>query len=261
MAKIFIKLFFTISLLGLFACSQETQKAKIRIVDLQGNFKPILTKIPDFNAQVMDGQEFQSSPANRASQEQQSTTIIPEKRQDYSNPQSQPFSQTLNSPTAKTNGKNFDDGQKNNEKNSMIFAGRQDGKIISEYDLANSKDEMDSKENVNLSEKNKDIKSLKPKQIFASKENENKDNAEIAQQKNYTKKYFVQVGSYKSKDVADDELKVMKKFHRGKIEMAESDEQKIYRVLLGPFVNKNQARKVVNKIVNSGHEAILVKGN
>ena len=53
----------------------------------------------------------------------------------------------------------------------------------------------------------------------------------------------------------------MKKFHRGKIEMAESDEQKIYRVLLGPFVNKNQARKVVNKIVNSGHEAILVKGN
>ena len=54
---------------------------------------------------------------------------------------------------------------------------------------------------------------------------------------------------------------MMQKFYKGKIELAETADRKMYRVLLGPFTNKIQARKMVNKVVNSGHEAILVKGN
>jgi cell division protein FtsN len=53
----------------------------------------------------------------------------------------------------------------------------------------------------------------------------------------------------------------MKKFHRGKVELVETQDRRMYRVLLGPFANKNQARKLVANVLNSGHEAILVKVN
>ena len=53
----------------------------------------------------------------------------------------------------------------------------------------------------------------------------------------------------------------MKKFHRGKVELSETQDHRMYRVLLGPFTSKPQARKVVSNIIKSGFEAILVKGN
>jgi cell division protein FtsN len=262
MVKIFLKVFLSITLLNLTACSSEPQKAKIRIVDLQGNFKPVLTKIPDFNAQVLDGVDSSRSPVNKASQEQQSTTIIPENPQNYANNnskqvgQNKQIAQTLDAPTLNSQNKIPNDNLKNQEKNNMIFAGRQDEKIISEYDLANSRDE----ENDNSDNKINN-KQSKPKEIFARKKNAKILSEEIASSKIGSKKYYVQVGSYGAKEIADEELIMMQKFYKGKIELAETADRKMYRVLLGPFTNKAQARKMVNKIVNSGHEAILVKGN
>jgi cell division protein FtsN len=51
----------------------------------------------------------------------------------------------------------------------------------------------------------------------------------------------------------------MKKFHSGKIETVEG-EKTIYRVLLGPFSDKNKAKEVVKKITDSGRDAIITKG-
>ncbi len=257
MTKYFFKVFLIVIFFNLTCCSPETQKAKIRIVDLQGNYKAIITKVPDFNAQVLDGQEGNMVNANRASQEQQSTTIIPEKRENYSNYASQQIAQTLQTPSSKERNKTFPDNVKNNEKDSMVFAGRQDEKIISEYDLASSKDE-ENIENKDIKNNPKEPKQAnKPKEIFANKNIKNKNDLE----KNSVKKYYVQVGSYIAKEVADEELKTMKKFHRGKVELVETQDRRIYRVLLGPFTNKNQARKLVANVLNSGHEAILVKVN
>jgi cell division protein FtsN len=263
MVKIFLKVFLSITLLNLTACSSEPQKAKIRIVDLQGNFKPVLTKIPDFNAQVLDGQDSSSRPVNKASQEQQSTTIIPENPLSYANnnskqvAQNKQIAQTLEAPTLNSQNKIPNDNLKNQEKNNMMFAGRQDEKIVSEYDLANSRDE----ESNNFDNKINNNKQSKPKEIFAQKKRAKILSEDIVSSKAGSKKYYVQVGSYGAKEIADEELIMMQKFHKGKIELAETSDRKMYRVLLGPFTNKIQARKMVNKIVNSGHEAILVKGN
>lgn len=257
MIKIFLRVFLSIIFLYITACSSEPQKAKIRIVDLQGNFKPILTKVPDFNAQVLDGQDVLASPSNKASQEQQATTIIPENPQNYANQNSKQIAQTLQAPTLKSQNKASNDDLKNQEKNNMIFAGRQDEKIVSEYDLANSREE----ENSVSENKNNASKNSKPKEIFAQKKKAKISSENIALVENSAKKYYAQVGSYGAKEMADEQLVIMQKFHKGKIELAQTADRKMYRVLLGPFSNKIQARKMVNKIVNSGHEAILVKGN
>ena len=263
MVKIFLKVFLSIVLLNLISCSSEPQKAQIRIVDLQGNFKPVLTKIPDFNAQVLDGQDSSSRPVNNASQEQQSTTIIPENTQNYANNnsrqvvQNKQIAQTLEAPVLNSQNKIPNDNLKNQEKNNMIFAGRQDEKIVSEYDLANSRDE----ESNNFDNKINNNKQTKPKEIFAQKKSAKILSEDVVPSKSTSKKYYVQVGSYGAKEMADEELIMMQKFHKGKIELAETADRKMYRVLLGPFTNKIQARKMVNKVVNSGHEAILVKGN
>ena len=50
----------------------------------------------------------------------------------------------------------------------------------------------------------------------------------------------------------------MKKFHKGKIQTVDG-KKVVHRVILGPFSNKSQARKLVKKIKNSGHDAILIK--
>ena len=263
MVKIFLKVFLSIVLLNLSSCSSEPQKAKIRIVDLQGNFKPVLTKIPDFNAQVLDGKDISPAPINKASQEQQSTTILPENSQNNSNYnpkqilQSKQALQTLEAPTLNSQNKIPKDSLKNLEKNNMIFAGRQEEKIISEYDLTNSKEE----ENNNFDNKINQNKRSKPREIFGQNQDAkilSKDNASL---KKGLKRYYAQVGSYGAKEMADEQLVIMQKFYKGKIELAETSDRKMYRVLLGPFTNKIQARKMVNKVVNSGHEAILVKGN
>jgi cell division protein FtsN len=50
----------------------------------------------------------------------------------------------------------------------------------------------------------------------------------------------------------------MEKFHQGRVETV-NGEKKIYRVLLGPFSSKAQAREMAQKITDSGYEAVLMR--
>ena len=251
------KFILLLSFLTIFSCTSNDKNPKIRIVDLQGKPKAVLTKVPDFNAKILDGQDS-VQPVNLslggASQEQQATTIIPEApAKNYSNSATKQVFDTLQAPAL---NKNISD----NSKNNMVFAGRQNEKTVAEYDLANSRDdEYLPQSNSTKNDKKKNVvkeifEEKKPSITATEVEKKSSDN-----DKSVGKKYYVQTGSYASKEVALDELASMKKFHKGKIEEVETSEKTMHRVLLGPFVNKNQARKLVTKIVNSGHEAILVK--
>lgn len=241
--------------LSIFSCSSSQEKPKVRIVDLKGNAKPVLTKVPEFNARVLEGIDNVSNPAllNKASEEQQSTTILPETRKvnlktDYVNQQ---ISDTAKAPVLNSyNANSSSDPLKSKEKTNMVFAGRQQEKSVAEYDLANSKDDVDDAQDLTTSNNSQQ----KNKKLDKKEQEQNKKVSEIS-----GKKYFVQTGSYTAKEVADQELKEMKKFARGKVEKVEMTDRITYRVLLGPYTNKAQARKMVNKIVNSGHDAILVK--
>lgn len=251
------KIFLLLSILTIFSCASNDKNPKIRIVDLQGKPKAVLTKVPDFNAKILDGQDSiqPTNPlSNNASQEQQATTIIPEAPvKNYPQSATKQVFDTLQAPAL---NKNISD----NSKNNMVFAGRQNEKTVAEYDLANSRDdEYLPQSNSTKNDKKKNV----VKEIFEEKkpavaevEIEKKS---LESDKTLAKKYYVQTGSYASKQVALDELAMMKKFHKGKIETVEASDKTMHRVLLGPFTNKNQARKLVNKVVNSGHEAILVK--
>ena len=252
----FLSYFLTIIVIffGLFSCSSDQEKTRVRIVDLKGNAKPVLTKIPEFNARVLEGVDTTNNikSNNKATEEQQATTIVPEARPSYSNQNysNQQIAQTAEAPVLSSYNKNNQDSLKSKEKTNMVFAGRQQDKTIAEYDLANSKDDLDDGQETN---KNKDLQLKDDKQ---DKKNQQQNKKNLASS---GKKYFVQTGSYSSQEVADQELKDMKKFARGKVEKVEMSDRITYRVLLGPYTNKAQARKMVNKIVNAGHEAILVK--
>jgi len=252
--KFFTK-FLAIIFLGfiMFSCSSGQEKPKVRIVDLKGNPRPVLTKVPEFNARVLEGSDSLSNVVgNKASEEQQSTTILPENRNVNSQMQNanQQLADTTKAPVINSyNANNNSEPIKSKEKTNMIFAGREKEKSIAEFDLANSKDELDEQD---LRSKN----ASQPNNKKLDKKETNENNKAVA---NSSKKYFVQTGSYIAKEVADQELKEMRKFARGKVEKVEMTDRITYRVLLGPYNNKAQARKMVNKIVNSGHEAILVK--
>ncbi|GDX36603.1 hypothetical protein LBMAG18_11140 [Alphaproteobacteria bacterium] len=238
-----------VTFLGLFSCSSDQEKIRVRIVDLKGNAKPILTKTPEFNARVLEGVDVANiGKTNKATQEQQATTIVPETRPNYPNQQ---IAQTIDAPVLNSPNKNNQDSLKSKEKANMVFSERPQGKTVEEYDLASSKDDLDDSSKVN---KNSDPQ-LKESKQHKKNQQQSKKNPSISE-----KKYFVQTGSYSSQEVADQELKDMKKFARGKIEKVEMSDRITYRVLLGPYTNKAQARKMVNKIVGNGHEAILVKG-
>ncbi|MFM7621347.1 MAG: SPOR domain-containing protein [Alphaproteobacteria bacterium] len=243
-----------VACLSVFSCSSSQEKPKVRIVDLKGNAKPVLTKVPEFNARVLEGSDTTNSAVvNKASEEQQSTTILPENRNVNNKTQyvNQQLADTAKAPVLNSvNANNNSDPVKSKEKTNMIFAGRGQEKSVAEYDLANSRDEVDDKQD---SASRKDLQASNKK---TDKKDANQNNKSLASS---SKKYFVQTGSYTAQEVADQELKEMRKFAKGKVEKVEMTDRITYRVLLGPYTNKAQARKMVNKVVNSGHEAILVK--
>jgi cell division protein FtsN len=268
MTKHYFRISCLIFLIGLIACNSDSSKTKIRIVNLEGKPKPVLTRVPEYNAKLLDGQEFNSQNSNQssnqssnnASAEQQATTIAPENKINYTNLPNQQIINTVSTPQDKAKIINDQSDQYNPQKTNMIFAGRSKNIENTEYNLANSKDdveELESNQNKENSQTNKlENKSIKSK----NSSDKNKKNSEKLTAENSAKSYYVQTGSYIAKDIADQELKLMKKFSQGRVEKVQISEDRItYRVLLGPFTNKAQARKMVNKIVNSGHEAILVK--
>lgn len=54
-----LKIFVILSLSLIFGCSSdEAQKPEVRFVDLQGNVRPIKTRVPEANAKIMSGQSF-----------------------------------------------------------------------------------------------------------------------------------------------------------------------------------------------------------
>jgi cell division protein FtsN len=74
---------------------------------------------------------------------------------------------------------------------------------------------------------------------------------------------FVQTGSFSTMQHAKNSLATMEKFStksaKAKIEEAQSGEKTVYRVLIGPFANKQKAAAMVAKIKKSGHQAIIIK--
>ncbi len=227
MKKIFL-VFFSLFFIS---CSQEEQQPRIRIVDLQGNEHHVTTKVPDLNAQILTSQgrmpqQYQDRRAMQTPQEdlaQNSPAAVPMDLSPAPMPQ----------PTVEVN--------KSGKDELLVTAG-----------APQNKDQETVEYSLNDGEKTaKEAEKVPAKATHKTKK-------EKAAAKTSGKKFFVQVGSFASISNAKRTLAEMEKFHQGKVTTVEA-KKTIYRVLLGPFSNKNSATKIVKEITDSGHEAILVK--
>lgn len=200
---------------------QKDGQPKIRIVDLQGKSHPVVTRAPELNTQALTSQSKMSPAENRPAQQGEVKY------------QPQPI-------------KNYQDQNIANAQATSAFPAGQPTEEILE---ASTKEPVQSVE-FDLTE------SKKGEKKYVHKIGEAGSNKkEISS----GKKFFAQVGSFSNLSSADATLKKMKKFHSGKIETVEGDKT-IYRVLLGPFSDRNKAKEMVKKITDSGSDAILTKG-
>lgn len=220
---IFLSLIFT-------SCSwqnwQKDTQPKIRIVDLQGKSRPIVTRVPELNNKALADQG----------------KMMPNMA--LANAQKQQISPKYQQPTIK----NYQDANIANAQATKAYPTNQPVKEILgvrevesapviEYNLADSKKEK------------------KRKKKYVHKKSK-QDDGEIS--KTRGKKFFVQVGAFSNKNSAESLLRKMKKFHSGKIKTVKS-KRTIHRVLIGPFSSKRKAQAILRKINKSGQDAILTR--
>jgi len=75
-------------------------------------------------------------------------------------------------------------------------------------------------------------------------------------------KIYVQVGSFFNSRGAKNRLTLVKQFGKGKVLVAYNKQNKrIYRSVFGPYRSKNSAINFRDKIIESGNEAIIIRGN
>jgi galactitol-specific phosphotransferase system IIB component len=74
-------------------------------------------------------------------------------------------------------------------------------------------------------------------------------------------KIYVQVGSFFTSMGAKERLVLTKEFGKGRVLVAyNKNNKRIYRSVYGPFKSKNSAIKFKDKIIDSGNEAIIIRG-
>ncbi len=274
MAKYLFKALILIIGLFLVSCTKSSEK-KIRLVDMQGKAHDVKTRVPELNVGLLKSQNVQNSQSQSFSsgnlysnpipnQENYGAQTNPSAQQslnkyanaDYAEASANIIEQTLQAPqnsnskvvTSDTNFKNNDSSVKANVDNGpkiLATIGQKQESDVAEYSLNESakKDEAS----------NSKIKKSQ-KKIFTSAKK-----GKISKKAVSSSGFFVQVGAFSNSANAETSLSEMQKFSDGKIEEADLNDKKLYRVLLGPISSKSKALQLMNEIKNSGHDAVIVR--
>ncbi len=254
MTKFFLKNFIIFLSVVLVSCSSKGDTKKIRIVDLQGKSHAVKTKVPELNAQILESQGKlwqEERMFGDTSNGQQGSNLV---AQDLAN--QEPAQNKY--PAADYNAASLELAKQNSQqiaqvqsdatmpteiKPSKIAAGSFDSdKVVEvEYDLSDSK------------------KSKKFKMASAPAKHEVLADPLTETSNGVLKGIFVQTGAFSTMNNAEKSSSAVQKFAKVQIEESANGDQKIYRVLLGPFSNKTKANQVIAKIKKAGHEAIIVR--
>lgn len=233
------KIFILAALLGLAACDRSPQQTKLRIVDLQGNPHNVQMRTPELNMQALAAQgnlseeKIQAQP--RKADAPVDTKMANNKYGNSEGTSAEALKNTMQMPV---------DPQR------AAAAAPE----VSEADIltaGNSAQSKDRNIEYNLS-KGKGL----PVTIAAA---EIADTSVAPKQKGI----FVQTGSFTVLQHAKNSLVKVEKFATKtspiKVEEAQNNGKTVYRVLIGPFPNKQKAAATVAKLTKSGHQAIIVK--
>ena len=113
---------------------------------------------------------------------------------------------------------------------------------------------------------NKKIKKTKQPVVIA--ESEEASSEEQVSDESSTKIYrqgggriYVQVGSFFTSKGAKERLILTKEFGKGKVQVGyNKNNKRVYRSVYGPFKSKNSAINFRDKVLESGIEAIIIRG-
>ncbi len=244
--RFFFKLFLLITFFNLTNCSQQGPQAKLRIVDLQGNPRNIQMRTPELNMQALAAQgnlseeKIKSQP--RKADLPQETPIASNKyNNDFGASSIDAIKNTMQLPV---------DPQKNTSANAPE---------ITEADILSAGATTQNQNSVIEYTLNKGNNPRSQGAPIADTTDITADVAISAKQKGI----FVQTGSFSVLQHAKNSIAKIEKFASKassiKIEEAQSQNKTVYRVLIGPFANKQKANAVVSKLTKAGHQAIIVK--
>jgi cell division septation protein DedD len=243
-------LFGLISLSSCLGGKTDNQATQIRIVDLNGNPKPIKRIVPEGNAQILATQQSQFLATN------DNIPAPSNINQPLSNGpvENQNVEQNTSGDVAATSIDNtVNNAVTDNNKNKPAQA-----EVL--YDLSEDK-------TPNNPENNNEVKDtapkLSPEKITSSKTkfklaiSKAKNNGISADKKSGT---LIQIGSFSSYANAQKALEKSKKISVGKIEEVDLENGKSYRVFLGPLSSSKKVHNILKKAKKSGYkDAFIVK--
>jgi cell division protein FtsN len=266
MTKLFIKnLIIFLAILIVSSCSKGSGK-KIRIVDLQGKSHAVKTKVPELNAQILESQGRLVQQENIFANNSENQVVA-------LNEITQNAVVENNVKTTENNAQDINI-QNSAESNQKIVTENQNKYPTADYkaaeiELANQKAKS---EDSTLSNKIK----VSAGNVFDNKETEVEyDLSKVKKEKKLEKKdkkitdssnnilsgIYVQTGAFSNIENAQKDESFVKKYAKSQIEESSSNDKKIFRVFLGPFSNKTEANKIINKLKADNHDAVIVKRN
>lgn len=258
-----------LALLAICSCASGNKNdapSEIRIVDLNGNPKPVKRYTPEGNAQILAGQGMgqanniapqntlqnspQNAPQNTSPEPTANNAVVDQNLADTTEP-SAPATQTPSAAAAQVENQIANNAVEEN---------------IS-YDMSGTEATEIKPENTNAAP-NKTTGGKKFK--FTAGEGSNTNvvykATKISSKKSANAKgedtngIFIQIGSFSIQENADKTLQASKKISKGKIEEADLANNKSYRVLLGPIANKQKAHNILKKAKNAGYkDAFIVR--
>ena len=244
-------------------CSKDP-RTKVKIVNLEGKSRSIVTRTPDLNLQALQQQGNIDrsnivivNDKNSESYFSRFAKKIPFKKSDEVE-----LAAPVNSKPAAQNPANdfgnFSSQAIDKSFSAQSSAGAGAAQVVApvqevNYDLSNANKAATKKSVVQ--------KEVKPATSYPLKTKDPKIKKAVTPKKSKAVKkgkYFVQVGSFSKYKNAQNSLKYMSRFHSGEINTINRKKNKIHRVVLGPFVKRSEAGKVIKSIKSAGKQAILV---
>jgi len=241
------KIFLFSSLIFLASCNfpknyKADKRTEIRIVDLQGKPRPVQLKTPELNVQALAEQGNLTEKALKNINKKAPVSGEQIAKNKYAAADSAPsysdaIRDTLQTPTSSQ----AMPPQKTAFPDENVSAGTENKAPSIEYDLsADSNDQsqkMAKQKTPDLAEKETAIVAKKHVGIF------------------------VQTGSFSVLSHAKQSLAKVEKSagKKGLIEEVNVNNKTVYRVLFGPFADKNKASAMVKKFDKSGHNSIIVR--
>jgi cell division protein FtsN len=252
----------------------------IRIVDSEGQPANLKRRVPVFNAQELEKQKaFKEQNGGITLIDESGPKTFNSRGNNYAYADEQEalpdriFADKLTESDRKIVNK--DEGKANIKESGAVagVASKADDTVKSKDINAVGADGMVKKDDTTYlfpdDQTNKSVKSKSQKssstvnlneykESTAGKSTNKKSAALVSSQSSGNDSYYLQLGAFKSKTGAETMLNSYKKISVGEIKTVTINNQKIYRVVLGPYNTRGTAEVNKEKVIKTGHYDVFI---